>query len=59
MPLGRPVFNEALAVALDKSGPITTSFSQRLDWIIGEMHADGTLTGLDEEWLGLDLTKAL
>lgn len=56
--LGDPVFYEPLAVAIDRSAPQDpTSFVQAVDKIIGEMHADGTLTNLSMKWYGVDLTK--
>lgn len=57
--VGDPVFFEPLAVATDKSGLPHAELQAELDRIVGEMHADGTLTSLSEEWYdGLDLTKA-
>jgi len=45
-------------VAIDRSAPQDpTSFVQAVDKIIGEMHADGTLTNLSMKWYGVDLTK--
>jgi polar amino acid transport system substrate-binding protein len=59
VPVGEPVFFEPLAVAVDLSGPSHETLLAELDRIIGEMHEDGTLTGISEEWYdGLDLTKA-
>lgn len=53
-----PGFIEHLAVAIDKSGPPHAALLYEIDRIIGEMHADGTLTALSEEWFeGADLTK--
>ncbi len=57
--VGDPVFFEPLAVATDKNGPAHEEFQAELDRIVAEMHSDGTLTALSEEWYdGLDLTKA-
>ena len=56
--VGDPVFIEQLAVAVDKSGPATTDFMPRLQQIIADMHAVGTLKTLSEKWLGGDLTNA-
>ncbi len=57
--VGDPVFFEPLAVATDKNGPAHEEFQAELDRIVAEMHADGTLTAMSEEWYGgLDLTKA-
>jgi polar amino acid transport system substrate-binding protein len=56
--VGDPVFFEPLAVALDKSVQDNDSLVAEVDRIIGEMHADGTLTAFSEKWYaGLDLTK--
>ncbi|MGH2429005.1 MAG: transporter substrate-binding domain-containing protein [Candidatus Limnocylindria bacterium] len=55
--IGDPVFFEPLAVAFDKAVEDNDSLVARVDEIIGEMHEDGTLTALSEEWYGgLDLT---
>jgi polar amino acid transport system substrate-binding protein len=57
-PLGDPVFAEPLSVAIDKSGPPHSELLFEIDRIIGEMHEDGTLTALSEQWFdGLDLTQ--
>jgi polar amino acid transport system substrate-binding protein len=56
--VGDPVFFEPLAVALDKSVENNDVFHAAVDAIIGEMHADGTLSAMSEEWYeGLDLTQ--
>jgi polar amino acid transport system substrate-binding protein len=55
--VGDPVFNEPLAVALDKSAPDHDQLLAALDQIVGEMHEDGTLSSLSEEWFGSDLTS--
>jgi polar amino acid transport system substrate-binding protein len=55
--IGEPIFNENLAVAIDKAGPPHAALLYEIDQIIGEMHADGSLTALSEEWFdGQDLT---
>jgi len=55
--VGDPVFFEPLAVALDASVENNDVFLAAVDAIVGEMHADGTLTELSETWYdGLDLT---
>lgn len=55
--LGDPVFYEPLAVAFDKAAEDGASLVAAVDAIIGEMHADGSLTALSEEWYGgVDLT---
>jgi polar amino acid transport system substrate-binding protein len=56
--LGDPIFYEALAVAFDKNGPERALLLAEVDRIIGEMHADGTMTELSEKWYGLDYSKA-
>jgi polar amino acid transport system substrate-binding protein len=57
--VGDPVFYEPLAAALDKNGPPHAELLAEVDRIIGEMHADGTLTQLSmKHYKGLDLTKA-
>jgi polar amino acid transport system substrate-binding protein len=55
--IGEPVFTEDLAVALDKSGQEHAALLYEIDRIIGEMHEDGTLTELSEEWFDADLTQ--
>lgn len=53
------IYVENLAVAIDKSGPEHAALLYEIDRIIGEMHEDGTLTDLSEEWFdGEDLTQA-
>lgn len=56
--VGDPVFYEPLAVAFDKNAPLDpTSLVEAVDQIVGDMHADGTLTELSKKWYnGLDLT---
>lgn len=55
--VGDPVFFEPLAVAFDKGVDDNDSLVAAVDAIIGEMHADGTLTALSMQWYdGLDLT---
>jgi polar amino acid transport system substrate-binding protein len=55
--VGDPVFYEPLAVAFDKSIEDNDSLVEAVDAIVGEMHADGTLSELSMQWLGEDLTK--
>jgi len=57
--VGDPVFYEPLSAAIDKSSKLDpTSFVKAADTIVGEMHADGTLTDLSKKWYdGLDLSK--
>ena len=55
--LGDPIFYEALSVAFDKNGPPRAEMLAEVDRIIGEMHTDGTLSALSEEWYGVDYSK--
>jgi polar amino acid transport system substrate-binding protein len=51
------VFYEPLSVAVDRSSQLDpTSFVEELDRIVQEMHSDGTLSALSEEWFGQDLS---
>ncbi len=54
--VGEPVFYEPLAVAFDKSAPAHDQLVTAVDQIVGEMHADGTLSELSMKWFGSDLT---
>ncbi len=55
--IGEPIYVEDLAVSIDKSGPPHAALLAEIDRIIGEMHEDGTLTELSEEWFEADLTQ--
>jgi polar amino acid transport system substrate-binding protein len=55
--VGEPVFYEPLAAAFDKGIEDNDSLVAAVDQIIGEMHADGTLSELSVKWFGEDLTK--
>lgn len=55
--VGDPVFAEPLSVAIDKSGPPHEELLYEINNIITEMHDDGTLAALSDEWYGLDLTE--
>lgn len=54
--VGDPVFYEPLAVAFDKSVEDNDSLVAAVDEIVGQMHADGTLSELSMKWFGEDLT---
>ena len=54
--VGAPAFFEPLGVAFDKSGPDPTGIVVKVNTILDEMRADGTLKGFSEKWFGLDLT---
>ena len=53
-----PVFYEPLSVAFDMASSLdSTTLEEAVDGIVSEMHADGTLTTMSQEWYGgLDLT---
>jgi len=56
--IGEPAFTEDLAVAIDKSGPPHAALLYEIDKAIADMHADGTLKALSEQWFdGQDLTQ--
>ena len=50
--VGDPVFFEPLAVAFDKSGPDASDMVTRVNQILAEMRADGTLKAMSEKWFG-------
>jgi polar amino acid transport system substrate-binding protein len=55
--VGDPIFYEPLSVGFDKSSdPSSTSLFEAVDAIVGDMHADGTLSAMAEKWYGLDTT---
>ena len=58
MAVGDPVFYEPLAAAFDKTVEDNDSLVAAVDAIIGEMHADGTLSELSQQWYGMDLTTS-
>ncbi|WP_458576164.1 transporter substrate-binding domain-containing protein [Aliamphritea spongicola] len=53
-PLGKPVFFEPLALAIDKGDQ---EFSDKLAAIVAEMRADGTLSKLSQKWYNYDYTS--
>jgi polar amino acid transport system substrate-binding protein len=57
--LGEPVYFEYLAGAIDKSATTdTTAFREAVTAAIQEMHADGALLALSEQYYGADLVSA-
>lgn len=57
--LGSAVYSEDLAAAVDRSSTLpTASLLTEVNNIINQMHSDGTLSNLSNEWFGEDLTKA-
>jgi hypothetical protein len=55
--VGDPVFFEPLAAAFDKGVEDNDTLVAAVDAILGEMHADGTLSELSMKWFGEDLTQ--
>jgi polar amino acid transport system substrate-binding protein len=57
--VGEPVFSENLAAAVDSnSAKDSSSLVARVGEIIQEMHDDGTLSALSQQWFdGVDLTQ--
>jgi polar amino acid transport system substrate-binding protein len=57
--LGEPVFNEYLSVAVDKKHRRDSiSLVKKITEIIQQMHQDGTLLNLSEQYYGVDLITA-
>lgn len=56
--LGEPAFYEPLSFALDKGRGPSDKMLAKLNEIVAEMHADGTLTNLSMQYYGEDITKA-
>jgi len=57
--LGDPVFFEYLAAAFDKNSTLDPiPLAQEVSRILAEMHADGTMEKLSQQYYGLDLTSA-
>jgi polar amino acid transport system substrate-binding protein len=54
--VGDPVFYEPLAVAFDKSAADHDALVAAVNQIVADMHADGTLSALSNEWFGVDYT---
>lgn len=54
--IDQPTFTVSVSFALDKSGPDTAAMLEVLNEIVADMHADGTLKALSEQWLGEDVT---
>jgi polar amino acid transport system substrate-binding protein len=53
--MGEPIYNEPLAVAVDKSAPEDdATFVAALDELIAERHDDGTLSASSTKWFGID-----
>ncbi|MFQ5612507.1 MAG: transporter substrate-binding domain-containing protein [Anaerolineae bacterium] len=55
--VGSPVFSENLAVSVDKNhSKDPLRLVSEVSRVVGEMHADGTLSELSMKWFGEDLT---
>ncbi len=55
--VGDPIFFEPLAVCFDKDVEDRASLVDAVNQIVQDMHDDGTLTAMSEEWFdGIDLT---
>ena len=54
--IGTPAFYEPLVFSLDKSRGPSDKLVEKLNEILAEMHADGTLEELSIEWFGFDIT---
>ena len=52
--VGKPVFYEPLAVAVDKGDP---EWNAKLKSLIAAMRADGTLSKLSKKWYGVDYSS--
>ena len=57
--VGEAAFNEPLVFALDKSRGPSDKILARLNSIVAEMHADGSLSDLSLKWYGTDLTEQM
>jgi polar amino acid transport system substrate-binding protein len=57
--VGKPVFYEPLAAAMDKESELDpTTLVKAVDSIVTQMHQDGTLTRLSKKWYhGVDLSS--
>ena len=55
--LGKPVYSEPLAIAVDKSSAPNAKFVAALSKAINDMHADGTLRVLAMKYFGYDLSQ--
>jgi len=57
--LGTAVFSEDLAASFDQSSTLSTdSLRAEVDRVFAQMHSDGTLSALSNQWFGMDLTQA-
>ncbi len=57
--VGQDLYYEPLAIAIDRSSQLDPDrLVDRISEIVEEMHDDGTLSDLSENWYGTDLTTA-
>jgi polar amino acid transport system substrate-binding protein len=57
--LGDPLYLEPDAIAIDKAAPADpAAFTDEVSKIVEDMHADGTLSQLSNQWFGVDYTQA-
>lgn len=57
--LGDPLFWEPDSIAIDKSASTDpTAFTDAVSKIVDDMHSDGTLSQLSNQWFGVDYTQA-
>ncbi len=54
--LGKPVYSEPLAIAIDKSSAPNQKLVDTLTKIVNDMHSDGTLTKMSMKYYGIDLS---
>lgn len=55
--VGEPLYYEPLSIALDKNDPVdNATLVAAVSQIVDDMHADGTLSDLSQQWYGYDLT---
>ncbi len=54
--VGTPAFYEPLVFSLDKARGPSDKMIAKMNEILAEMHADGTLTDLSLQWFGVDIT---
>ncbi len=55
--VGDPLYYEPLSIALDKNDPVdNASLVAAVTQIVTDMHDDGTLSNLSQQWYGTDLT---
>lgn len=56
--LGQPVFADRVGISIDKAAKPNEKLLASLSEIVGDMHADGTLTAISKKYYdGFDLTK--